>query len=61
MANEENEKYNIGDKFYFDNVIAADEWAESLNHLGYGTYTDYDMYKMNWIVTVIKAPKAAAD
>lgn len=51
------EKFNVGDKFYFDNVIYADEQAEILVEMGYGVSVSYDPYTIEWIVTIIEMPR----
>lgn len=51
------EKFNVGDKFYFDNVISADEQAEILVEMRYGVSVSYDPYTIEWIVTIIEMPR----
>lgn len=51
------EKFNVGDKFYFDNVTSADEQAEILVEMRYGVSVSYDPYTIEWIVTIIEMPR----
>lgn len=51
------EKFNVGDKFYFDNVTSADEQAEMLVEMRYGVSVSYDPYTIEWIVTIIEMPR----
>lgn len=51
------EKFNVGDKFYFDNVTSADEQAEMLVEMRYGVSVSYDPYTIEWIVTITEMPR----
>ena len=51
------EKFNVGGKFYFDNVTSADEQAEMLVEMRYGVSVSYDPYTIEWIVTILEMPR----